>query len=132
MSTFFYQIPDPGNITGNIKAGGQISGGIQTLTPTGTAATIDWNKGAYAIVDLESATGDVTLTLNNPEPGTSYFIEIIQGSTARNVTFPSSVKIAGEVAPYTLAVTATNDAVDSVALGFNGTTYIGMYAQNHG
>jgi len=56
-----------------------------TLTPSGTSQTIDWDEGNSVSVDLGSATGDVTLTLNNGQPGGSYIIEVIQASTARNL-----------------------------------------------
>jgi hypothetical protein len=116
------------------QATGQIGGSISSvLTPTGTTQTLDWNDGNYQILDLESASGDVTLTLSNPVVGFSYFIEIRQDSTTSlDVIFPSTVKFAGQNAPYTLDVTDSANAVDSVALTWNGTSYLATFAQNHG
>ena len=39
------------------------------LVPTGTTETVNWEKGIRQIIDLESATGNVTLTLNDPKQG---------------------------------------------------------------
>ena len=121
------------HVEGNIISSGQTYSSIQTtLTPTGTTENIDWNNGNFAVLDLSSATGDVTLTLSNAKAGASYFIKIIQGATARDVVFPSTVKFAGQTAPYTLDVTATNGAVDAVSLAFDGTDFIANFSQNHG
>jgi hypothetical protein len=121
------------DIIGNIKANGQVYSSIQTTkTPTGTTETIDWNDGNFSVLDLGSSTGDVTLTLSNPKAGASYFIKIIQGATARDVIFGSNVLFAGQTAPYTLDVTATNDSIDAVALTYDGTNYIANFSQNHG
>ena len=119
---------------GRVTAEGQLGSSIQAVSsPSGTTETIDWEEGNYSILDLEDATGDVTLTLSNPVAGFSYFIEIRQDSTTpRDVTFPSNVKFPGETAPYTLDVSSGANAVDSVALAYNGTDYLATFAQNHG
>lgn len=113
---------------------GQIGGSISSvLAPTGTTQTLDWDDGNYQILDLESASNNVTLTLSNPVVGFSYFIEIRQDSTTSlDVIFPTNVKFAGETAPYTLDVTDASNAIDTVALAYNGTDYFATFAQNHG
>ena len=71
--------------------------------------------------------------MSNPVAGFSYFIEIIQDSTTPlDVIFPSTVKFAGQTAPYTLDVSTGANAKDSVALTWNGTEYLATFAQNHG
>ena len=100
----------------NVIIKGQASFPPQTLTPTGTSQAINWTNGNVVILDLGSATGDVTLSFTNETAGASYFIQIIQGSVSRNVEFPVEVKFAGETGIYTLAVTPTNNAIDVVAL----------------
>lgn len=120
------------HVSGNLRIDGQMYSSIQTTkTPTGTTETIDWNDGNFSVLDLGSATGDVTLTLSNPKAGASYFIKIIQGATARDVIFGSNVLFAGQTAPYTLDVTTTNDSIDAVALTYDGTNYIANFSQNH-
>ena len=53
-----------------------------------------------------------------------------------DVIFPTSVKFAGETAPYTLDVTATDNAIDAVALtciSDSGTVeYLANVSQNYG
>jgi len=118
---------------GNVDYKGQIAGpALTTTTPTGTTATIDWNNGNMQALDLGSATGDVTLTLSNPKASGSYFLKIIQGATARDVVLPSTVLTPGGSAPTTLDITATNDAVDSLVLAYDGTNYLAQFAQTYG
>jgi len=123
--------------TKSIKSTGQIGSSAgatpNTETPSGTTETIDWDNGNYQILDLESASSNVTLTLSNPVAGFAYFIEIRQDSTTPlDVIFPSSVKFAGETAPYTLDVSTGANAVDAVSLAWNGSEYIASFSQNHG
>jgi len=122
---------------GTVKSTGQIGSSAgatpNTETPSGTTETIDWDNGNYQVLDLESASGNVTLTLSNPVAGFAYFIEIRQDSTTPlDVIFPSSVKFAGETAPYTLDVSTGANAVDAVSLAWNGSEYIASFSQNHG
>jgi hypothetical protein len=122
---------------GTAKSGGQIGSSAgatpNTETPSGTTETIDWDNGNYQVLDLESASDNVTLTLSNPVAGFAYFIEIRQDSTTPlDVIFPSSVKFAGETAPYTLDVSTGANAVDAVSLAWNGSEYIASFSQNHG
>jgi hypothetical protein len=66
-----------------------------TLTPTGTTETMDLNNGNGQCLDLSSATGDVTLTINNPVAGAHYTLIIAQGAVKRTVVWPASVKFQG-------------------------------------
>ena len=61
----------------------------QILQPTGTTQTIDWNQGSIVELFLNLATGNVTLTLLNPVAVTTYLIKIVQGTTIRNLIFPT-------------------------------------------
>lgn len=123
-------------VTGNVKVNGQAYSDIQSASTPTTAQTIDWDDGNVAIIDLGSATGNVALTLSNPKAGASYFIKIIQGASLDGIIFPTSVKFAGETAPYTLPVTATNNAIDAVALtciSDSGTVeYLANCSKNYG
>ena len=57
-------------------------------TPTGTTQAIDLSVSQSHKTDLESATGDVTVTFSNGVVGKSYVIEVIQDSTTpRNITW---------------------------------------------
>lgn len=103
-----------------------------TKTPAGSTETIDWRKGRSQVLDLQNASANITLTLIQPVAGTRYILKIIQGATPRTVILPSTVLIAGTLAPTTLAITTTDDAEDSLTLWFDGTNYITEFAQNHG
>jgi hypothetical protein len=104
----------------------------QVLTISGNAATLNYSSGQSAIMDLQAASGAVTLTLTNPPATGSYgefSLKIIQGSTARTVTWPGSFKWPDGTAP---TLTTTDDAVDVVS-GFTidgGTTWYVTFAQD--
>jgi parallel beta-helix repeat protein len=74
--------------TGNIQTP-QINTSKQTLTPTGTTQSINWNNGSIIDLVLSSATGNVTLTLLNSQNASSYLIEVTNGATPRNLIFPT-------------------------------------------
>jgi hypothetical protein len=131
--TTTFEVLDNGTAKSKGQIGSSAGATPNTETPTGTTETIDWNNGNYQILDLESASGNVTLTLSNPVVGFAYFLEIRQDSTTPlDVIFPSSVKFAGETAPYTLDVSTGANAVDAVSLAWNGSEYIASFSQNHG
>jgi hypothetical protein len=81
------------NITGQVFTGNiqtpQINTSKQTLTPTGTTQSIDWNNGSIIDLVLSSATGNVILTLLNAQNASSYLIEVTNGATPRNLIFPT-------------------------------------------
>ena len=97
-----------------------------TVTPSGTTQTIDWNEGNSITIDLDSASGDVTLTLSNPAPGASYVIKVIQGATARDLIWPATVLWSGGSAPV---ISTTNNDVDMVSLFYDGANFYGSFSQ---
>jgi hypothetical protein len=104
-----------------------------TLTPTGPTGAIDWNDGNSITIDLGGGpTADLNLEFSNPQSGASYFLKFIQGPTARDVVLPSDVLTPGGTAPTTLNITEVNDAVDSLALYYDGTNYLAQFNQNYG
>lgn len=114
---------------GNLKITGQAYEEIQsTLTPGATTQTIDWDDGNYAVVDLASASGNVTLTLSNPNAGAFYFIEVRQDSTTpRDVVWPAAVKWPGGTPPV---ISVGANAVDTISMAYNGTDYLATFAQD--
>lgn len=99
-----------------------------TLTPSGTTQTIDFDNGYYQILDLGSATGDVTLTLDNAVAGQVYILEVIQGATARDIVFPAAATMSADDTNWTAGsntydLSETDDAVDIFAIAYNGTDY---------
>jgi hypothetical protein len=96
--------------------------------PAATSQTVDWSSGNLQVVDLSSATGNVTLTLSNPVAGGSYGIKIIQGANARSIVWPASVKWPGGV-PY--SVSTISGAVDFVTMFYDGSTYYASAGKNY-
>lgn len=93
---------------------------VQTLTPTGTTQSINWNNGQHVLLNLASATGNVTLTLSNPTAGARYLIKVTQGATARNLVFPTgTLQIGGGGVNY-VGIAST---IDIISVSYNGSTY---------
>lgn len=91
-----------------------------TLTPAGTAQTINFDNGNIQTVDLGSATGNVTLTLSNPVQGAEYLVFFIQSATARTLVWPASVKWPQGQA---IILSTGNDEKDYVKMYYDGTDY---------
>ena len=97
------------------------------VTLTGTSTTIDLATATNFVHDL---TGATTYTFSNPAStgnATAFTLKIIQDSTARAITWPSSVDWAGGTAP---TLTATDNGVDVFVFYTidGGTTYYGFTA----
>jgi len=97
---------------------------INKQTPTGTTVTVDWTYGDDQIVDLDSATGDVAVTLFQPVIGGKHTIKFIQdsGVNLRLVTWTTTVVWATGVAPV---IPQTASAIMVVELLQDGTQYLG-------
>lgn len=101
-----------------------------TATPAGTTETLNLNASNSFVIDLEDATGDVTLTLDNPEAGASYIIKIEQSSTtARDIIWPGTVLWPGSVTPV---ISTGANSVDTVSLWWDGLSYYATIGQNFG
>jgi len=98
-----------------------------TITSSSNAATLNLRDGNSFLHDL---TENVTYTFSNPAASgklSMFTLKVIQDSSARTITWPSSVDWAAATAP---AVSAGNDSVD-VFVFFTidgGTTYYGFTA----
>ena len=117
-------------VEGNAHISGQIfQGAITTYTPTGTTQTVDWDNGNVQTVDLESATGNVTLTLNNPEIGATYIVKVIQDSAiALDILWPVVVLWQGGTPPV---ISTTLNGFDVITLLWDGTNYLGNFGQDY-
>lgn len=93
----------------------------QTLTPAGTAQTIDWDLGSKVILNLGSATGNVTLTLSNVQTGGIYRIEVVQGATVRQLIWPAAVKWQGGQEPSQFM---NPSSINLINLDYDGTIYL--------
>lgn len=112
---------------GNIELNaGQFYVAQVTDTVSANAVTVDFDEGNNSEIDLQPATGTVTLTLSNPEIGAWYTIKFIQGSGVHNVTWPATVKWPGGTAP---TITATDNNIDLVRLYWDGEAYLSTFEQ---
>ena len=98
-----------------------------TVTPSGTTQTVDFNAGESITIDLNSATGDVTLTLSNAKEGASYLIKAIQGATSRDLIWPASVK--WDICGGTPVVPTTEDYELIVSLYYDGAKFYGGFRE---
>ena len=113
------------DVVGNVNITGQIYVDIpSTHIPSGTSQTINWNDGNYQIIDLDSATGNVTLTFTNAKAGAVYSLQVIQGSVTRSLVYPGSMKWEGGTP---LVPTSGNDAIDLITMVYNGTDFLASY-----
>jgi hypothetical protein len=114
----------------NLEVLGQAWSAQDTESGSGTTHTIDWDDGNSTVLDLDDFTGDVTLTLSNPQSGASYVIKVIQDSSDTNdydIVWPGSVLWPGGTPPV---ITQTSDAIDVISLYYDGTNYLGAYSQD--
>jgi hypothetical protein len=95
---------------------------VATLTPAGTTQTIDWTDGVTQKLDVGSASGNVTLTLNNPLSGARYRLLVTQGAVARDLVWPAAVKWANGQSPL---LSTANGSIDVVELYYDGANYYG-------
>ena len=96
-----------------------------TITSSSNAATLNLHDGTNFVHDL---TENVTYTFSNPPASgrvTSFTLKVIQDSSARTITWPSSVDWAGGSAP-TIS-TGNTDCDIFVFITYNGgSTYYGF------
>lgn len=117
------------SIASNVIAQGQISlnfalNQAATLTPAGTTQTIDFDLGNKQVLDLSSATGNVTLTLSNPIAGADYRIKVIEDGTLRTLVWPGTVLWPGGEEPSQFMSINTSSMI---YLDYDGTNYFGRW-----
>ena len=113
----------------NLQFGANIAKTQQTLTPVGTSQDVDFDLGDKVILDLSSASGDVTVNLLNEATGADYRIKVVQGGTLRTITWPANVKWPGGEEPSQY-MSINSDNV--VYLDFDGTDFIASWELNLG
>lgn len=120
------------NISGPTGAAGPTGFGTLNgtpLVPAGTTQTVDWDLGNFQTIDLGSASGDVTLTLDNPSADPArYTIFVIQGATPRDLIWPAGVYFPQGQAPI---LSQTDDAIDKIELLWNTTNYYGDWNNDY-
>ena len=89
---------------------------LVTVTGLNQSVALNWNNGMTQVIDVTNATGTLTISLANPQPGASYRLFFKQPATALTVTWPASVKWPQGQAPIW---TGTLNAIDGVTLYYN-------------
>ena len=87
---------------------------------SGGADTVDWGNGNK---QLSTLTGDCTFTFTAPAGPCNLMLRLIHDGSARNPTWPATVKWAGGTEP-TWSTSASD--VDIVSFYHDGTNYYGM------
>lgn len=90
------------------------------LVPAGASQAVDFENGSIQLLDLGSASGDVTVSLANPQAGAVYRLFVKQALVPLDVVWPPAVKWPQG---QKLILTQTDDAVDMVTLYYDGTVY---------
>ena len=110
-------------ITGNLRVNGQAFTPEQNNAPVSSPlAAIDFDNSNSHLLDLSGMSGDLTITaFSNGKQGASYLIKVLQGSTARDVTWPASVVWLGN------EPTLSDDAngFNILTFYYDGTNFIG-------
>jgi len=120
-----YQSAWEGGSTGAELLIGRVAAAFQSVTAT-ASTTIDW-AGGYN-VKLAMNANITTLTLSNPREGERYFLILTQDATGgRTITWPASVKWPNGTAP----TLGGANVIDVVALMYDGTNYLGEFANSY-
>lgn len=112
------------NVIDKTKLALNVAFNTQTLTPTGTTQTIDWDLGNIAVLNTGSASGDVTLTIQDGIVGGYYKLIVVTGATLRTIILPASVLLPGNVDPGPFIEASTTTVID---MYFDGTNYLATW-----
>jgi hypothetical protein len=96
-----------------------------TQSPSGAspAQTLDFNLGNIQVLDLDGVTsGDVVLTLDNPQEGGLYTILVIQGASGGGIDW-SSVPVLWPQGQEFI-ISTTDDALDKITLLYDGANFL--------
>jgi len=94
------------------------------LSPTGAnpTITVDHNLGTYYIINFSGATGTASLRFLNMGAGDTMRLEVIDGSAAVNITFPTNT-IQGKGGGHNYTSPGVN-TTDLIKVLFDGTNYL--------
>ncbi len=120
-----------GSITGDISNQTDLQAEFDTkqtiptaavsYAPAGTTQTVVLDAGYPILFSTASASGNVTLTLSNPQRGLIYLLEVTTGATPRTLIFPAGTTQPLEEGNTWTPSGATN--VDVISFYWNGTIY---------
>ena len=94
-------------------------------TPTSNAYTYNANNGMSQILDLQTATGTVTLSFSNQIEGNTYILIVIQGTGVYNLTFPTGWWL-NDTAPFDFSTLTNDERAMVTATYLNSTWYFAV------
>jgi hypothetical protein len=100
---------------------------LVTVTGLNQSVTLDFNNGNIQILDLQGATGTLTVTLSNAQAGADYKIFCINPASALTFVWPVSVKWPQAQKPIW---TESLGAVDGVSLYYTGSVFYSDWQLN--
>lgn len=98
---------------------------------TATTKTIDLNLGNTHEYDLDTASGNVTITFSNMIDGTPYLLNIIQGTTPREITFSQTVRWAGGASGKPIFANLTSNQETLISIVYLNGKFIASAVVNH-
>jgi len=111
------------DITGAFSVPSEVHHVNTSQTPSSTTVTIDWTTSTFQTLNLGSASGDVTISFTAPSGPARLSIKLVQGATARDLTWPAAVKWDDDG-----EITWNSDTSKTRILSFlfDGTNYFGI------
>jgi hypothetical protein len=83
-------------VTGGLVYPLEPSTATESSQPTGTSQNVDWSIASVQLLDLRSASGDVTVSFANPVDGTTYQLIVVRdGSSPDVAAWPANIKWPG-------------------------------------
>lgn len=126
----FFQTADLTAFAESVEIEGQFYSPQEDHTPAGTTVTIDFADGNMHMLDLGSASGNVTITLSNPEPGATYVITIDPDPGGSNsLVWPATVLWPGGTEPDVLLATPTVVYLTYTEIAAGG-RYLGIFGED--
>jgi len=98
-----------------------------TVTGLNQSVSINLDNGNIQIIDLQGATGSLTVTLLNAQAGADYKLFFINPATALTFSWPASVKWPQAQEPIW---TESLGAVDGVSLYYTGSVFYSDWQLN--
>jgi hypothetical protein len=98
-----------------------------TVTGVNQSVTVDFDLGNIHVINLQAATGTLTVSFANAQAGAEYKLFFINPATALTFTWPAAVKWPQAQEPIW---TESSGAVDGVSLYYTGAVYYSDWQLN--
>lgn len=91
------------------------------LVGASPSQVINLDNGSYISLNLTSASGTLTLSLTNGKIGASYWIQVVQATTAVNISLVNEGRFDGETGSTIVGINSSNYCIIPL---FTGTGYL--------